>query len=148
MSIKKTLQEYLELKPLIYIAILLLGLGYLGRDYVEDIQSNITNDTIKAIQPQLEKLQQSVEDRNKAVYNAAYKGIKWDLIKQLEKLATDPSDIKFTDIQKFSDYCTKDAYFRNIYIPEQSDSRALELGCLKVEAIYDERYNSVFGGGK
>ena len=72
------------------------------------------------------------------VTNDTYKIVQYDLLKQLEKMAVDPTDIKRQDIVKFTDFCG--GYFGREYIPSQSNliSRDLERACGMVMSRYDD----------
>lgn len=71
-----------------------------------------------------------------------YAVVKYDLMKQLEKLDHDPEDIKQNDIYKFAYFC--EGYFKEYYIPTQSNARALNIGCDKVLELYDKSYTKTF----
>lgn len=72
--------------------------------------------------------------------NPAFKMVEFDLMKQMEKLQSDPSDIKFSDIEKFAYFC--DTEFGGVYIPASDNGRALTLACGKITDLYADRFNS------
>lgn len=104
---------------------------------------------LAAASTQIEKWVDEISERIYANNSKpAYVTVEFDLLKQLEKLTNDPSDVKFSDIQKFLYFCEKDVYFRDNYIPLSSSSKALEIACVKVVEEYEARYNSAYGGKK
>lgn len=91
------------------------------------------------------QIEDTVDDISARIYSKVttpvYIYIEYDLLKQLEKLANDPTDIKDMDVQKFAEYCDKDEYFKNVWIPNSDNSRGLTIACDKLTALFDDRYS-------
>lgn len=105
--------------------------------------------TLGAVYSQLDVLAQEasevfVDKVSKTMYAEvtvpAYVIVENDLIKQLEKLATDPDNVKDTDIQKFKYFCNDDPYFTGTWAESSEQSRGIRIACEKVLEAYDKRY--------
>lgn len=124
--LKKVIEDFMDLKSLVKlvvgVAIVSSVTAYVSRDYVEEIKSDL------------------VKEISESINKPAYVIVEYDLLKQLEKLVKDPDDIKFTDVRKFVEFCDKDPYFRNVYLPKSKESRALEIACDKISEKFDEAY--------
>lgn len=83
-----------------------------------------------------------VENISQSIYtnvtDDTYKIVKYDLLKQLEKIKDDPTDIKKLDVAKFTDFCG--SYFGEKYVPSQDSltARDLDRACSIVIARYDD----------
>lgn len=107
-----------------------------------DIKSLITALTVLvgALLASYTQLGAIVEEVTGQIYEEvtapAYDILKFDLLKQLEKLQSDPSDIKRQDILKFTQFC--EGYFGRVYVPAQGplEARNLALACDKIISMY------------
>ncbi len=163
MSIKTAMKEYLDIKPLITLVVTVVvfaaSFGYFSRDYVEEFKEDFKAEISEENRAYLRQFKEEFKDELMGEIKSylgeleddqklpAYITVQFDLLKQLEKLISDPSDVKFTDVEKFLYYCEKDTYFVNKFIPQSDRSRALQIACEKVKEEYDSRYSSVFGSG-
>ena len=141
MSIKEIAKQYIDIKPIIAsivtIVVMSTSVGFFGRDYIDNFKNNLKSEIVDEIENFILDLE---SEQKKAVYVI----VQYDLLKQLEKLISDPTDIKTTDIDKFLYFCEKDSYFSSVFIPGSNNPRGLQIACLKVQEEYDKRYNQIF----
>jgi hypothetical protein len=75
------------------------------------------------------------------VTEPAHTIVRYDLLKQLEKLNKDPDDIKHQDVLKFNEFCG--SYFGTTYAPKQQDGVALGAACDKIQILYLASFGAV-----
>lgn len=109
-----------------------------------DVKALVTSFTvvialISGAYTQLDKLTEKAISAAYANFtDPTYVIVKFDLLKQLEKLQTDPEDIKRQDVLKFTVFC--DGYFLTDFVPRQSaiDRRNIEVACDKIINLYNQ----------
>ena len=132
----KLIKSIIDLRAIVtLISGILFSLGS-AFAYVEQHYSAVIEDKVdQSVEVLVDDL---IEEFKIKVMEPFYDYASHDLLKQLEKIAKDPNDLKAEDLNKFSDLC-QDEYFSEIYVPEQQRVRALIVACNKVLELYDDK---------
>lgn len=140
MALKDTASKFMDLKSIVSAVVgivMTLGASFTYIDsQIDEWSSNLTDRMYSQLSVKLR------EDIKMYEYfsGLSYEITKYGLMKQLEKIANDPADIKDMDLLFYASVCDKDLYFNLEYMPKSEYSRGLRIACQKILEINDERY--------